>query len=74
MIRKEYESVRQMPHHGEERFPTTIASNNEDSDDYTILEIQTPDRLGLLYHILDVLTRCGLDTGLAKINTEIGAA
>ncbi len=74
VIRQEYESMRMMPHQDEERFPTTIIFNNEDSTDYTILEIQTPDRLGLLYYILQMLTECGLDIGLAKINTEKGAA
>ena len=73
-IHEEYESMRHKPHQEEERFPTTIVVNNEDSKDYTIIEIQTPDRLGLLYHVLEVLSRCGLDIGLAKINTEKGAA
>ncbi len=73
-IHQEYESMRYLPHQGDERFPTTIVFNNEDSADYTILEIQTPDRLGLLYYILQVLTECELDIELAKINTEMGAA
>jgi [protein-PII] uridylyltransferase len=74
IIQQEYESMRRMPLQGEEIFPTSIVFNNDDSKDYTILEIQTPDRLGLLYHILQVVTECGLNIGLAKINTEKGAA
>lgn len=74
VIREEYESMRHIPHQGEERFPTVVSLNNDDSAEYTILEIQTPDRLGLLHHILQTLTDCGLDIGLAKINTEKGAA
>jgi [protein-PII] uridylyltransferase len=73
-ILREYESMRTLPYQHEERFPTAITFNNEDSPDYTILEIQTPDRLGLLYHILEVLGQCGIDIYLAKINTEKGAA
>lgn len=73
-IRNEYESMRRMPHQGEERFPTSVIFNNDDSRNYSIVEIQTPDRLGLLYHILEVFTQCGLDIKLAKINTEMGAA
>ena len=73
-IQQEYESMRHIPHQGAEQFPTHVVFDNEDSEDYTILEIQTPDRLGLLHQILQVLTGCGLDIGLAKINTEKGAA
>lgn len=74
LIRKEYESMRHLPMQGDERFPTTVGFNNEDSYDHTILEIQTPDRLGLLYHILHTLTECDLNIELARINTENGAA
>ena len=74
LIHEEYSSMRRMPHQGEELFPTSIAFNNEDSDRATILEIVTPDRLGLLHHVLDVLSNCDLDIGLAKISTEKGAA
>lgn len=73
-IVKEYESMRNMPLQDAERFPTKIVFNNDDSPEYTILEIQTPDRLGLLYHVLDVLEHSGIDIYLAKINTEKGAA
>jgi [protein-PII] uridylyltransferase len=73
-IREEYESMRRIPLQDKERFPTTIIFNNDDSAEYTILEVQTPDRLGLLYHILEVLAGCGIDVCLAKINTEKGAA
>lgn len=74
LILEEYEAMRHMPHQDEECFPTTVGFNNHDSSDYSILEIQTPDRLGLLHQILKVLTECDLDIDLAKINTEKGAA
>ncbi|MDD2707752.1 MAG: [protein-PII] uridylyltransferase [Verrucomicrobiae bacterium] len=74
LIRKEYESMRRKPCQEEERFPTSIVFDNEDSAEHTILEIQTPDRLGLLYQILNVLAHCGLNISLARINTLLGAA
>jgi [protein-PII] uridylyltransferase len=74
LIQSEYESMRHIPYQQEETFPTYVTFNNEDSTDYTILEIQTPDRLGLLYQVLRVLSDCGLDISLARINTEKGAA
>ncbi|MCC7518229.1 MAG: [protein-PII] uridylyltransferase [Verrucomicrobiae bacterium] len=74
VIHEEYASMRRMPHQGEELFPTRITFDNEDSDRATILEIVTPDRLGLLYHVLDELSRANLDVGLARITTEKGAA
>ncbi len=74
LIHQEYGTMRHMPYQDEERFPTTVTFNNRDSAEYTILEIQTPDRLGLLHQILHVLAQCDLDIDLAKINTEKGAA
>lgn len=74
LIQREYESMRHVPYQQEETFPTQVTFNNEDSKDYTILEIQTPDRLGLLYQVLKILSDCELNISLARINTEKGAA
>ncbi|GIX06397.1 MAG: hypothetical protein KatS3mg115_0800 [Candidatus Poribacteria bacterium] len=48
----------------------TVRLNNEDSRDYTILDVRAPDRLGLLYTIAKTLTEEGLNISLAKISTE----
>lgn len=74
LIHEEYASMRRIPLQNEEMFPTRITFNNEDSERATILEIVTPDRLGLLYHALDALSGGDLDIGLARITTEKGAA
>jgi [protein-PII] uridylyltransferase len=57
-----------------ERMPTVIRFDNETSDYFTVLEIETEDRVGLLYTISQVFTRLDLDISIAKICTEKGAA
>ncbi len=51
-------------------FPTTIDFNNEDSKDYTIIEVKTLDRLWLLYTITSILAKEGVNIDLALISTE----
>lgn len=49
---------------------TEIQVNNEDSDQATILEIRTRDRVGLLFSITNAFYQLGLDLRLAKIFTQ----
>ncbi len=55
-------------------FPTRIAMDNKTHPTYTLLEIQAPDRLGLLYDILTCLDRENVSIALSRINTQAGAA
>lgn len=55
-------------------FPTRISMDNETHPAYTLIEIQAPDRLGLLYDILTCLDRGGVSIALSRINTQDGAA
>jgi len=57
-----------------EQLPTQIRFDNEASDTRTIIEIETEDRIGLLYAISRTLTELDLDIAGAKISTERGAA
>jgi len=57
-----------------ERIPTVIGFDNETSENSTILDIETEDRVGLLYYISRTFAELGLDISLAKILTEKGAA
>ncbi len=53
------------------RFPTTIEIDNDVSDEYTVIDIYTHDKVGLLYCITSTLTRLGLYIGISKISTKI---
>jgi [protein-PII] uridylyltransferase len=57
-----------------ERLPTAIHFDNEASDTRTLIEIETEDRLGLLFAIAQTLAELNLDISGAKILTEKGAA
>jgi [protein-PII] uridylyltransferase len=54
-----------------ESIPTRISFDN--NGDRTAIDIETEDRLGVLYTLSEVLTEVGLDISLAKIYTEKGA-
>jgi [protein-PII] uridylyltransferase len=60
--------------HEGERIPTRIHLDNESSETRTIVEIETEDRIGLLYAIAQVFAELQLDISVAKILTEKGAA
>src|SRR6266568_4020542 len=55
-------------------FPTHIAMDNKTHPMYTLIEIQAPDRLGLLYDIPASLDRESVSIALSRINTQDGAA
>lgn len=52
------------------RFESFIEIDNETSGEYTILELLSPDRLGLLYDISSQFYAYGVDIIVAVINTE----
>src|SRR5438093_1555707 len=54
--------------------PAKISLDNHLSDDYTVLEVKCPDRLGLLYLVTRTLAALGLDIATARIATEIDQA
>src|SRR5207302_2926668 len=55
-------------------FPTRIAIDNKTHPTYTLIEIQAPDRLGMLYDVLSCLDRENILIPLSRINTQAGAA
>ncbi len=56
------------------RFESFIEIDNETSEEYTILELFSPDRLGLLYDISSRFYEHNADIISAIINTEDGVA
>jgi [protein-PII] uridylyltransferase len=54
--------------------PSRVKVNNEASETCTVIEIDTPDRMGLLYDLVRGLYEHGLEVDFAKITTELGTA
>ncbi len=57
-----------------ERIGTQIRFDNDASEDRTLIEIETEDRLGLLHAISQTFAELKLDISAARIVTERGAA
>jgi len=57
-----------------ERMATQVYFDNDASDTRTLIEIETEDRLGLLYAISQAFAELRLDISGARIVTERGAA
>ncbi|MGE9268628.1 MAG: [protein-PII] uridylyltransferase, partial [Verrucomicrobiales bacterium] len=55
-------------------FPTRAWISNEEDPNYTVIELQALDRIGLLHNIFQTLNQYGLVTVHARICTEKGAA
>ncbi|MHA3774665.1 [protein-PII] uridylyltransferase [Verrucomicrobiota bacterium sgz303538] len=55
-------------------FPTRITVDNDAHPVYTLVDIVTPDRLGLLYYLLRALGGLDIQIALSRITTEKGAA
>jgi [protein-PII] uridylyltransferase len=55
-------------------FPTKLVILNQIHPNYTVIDLQTADRLGLLYDVLFHLSRAGVNIALSRVATEKGAA
>jgi [protein-PII] uridylyltransferase len=53
------------------KVPTDIQIDNHASEDFTIVEVYTQDRIGVLFTITHTLHRLGLSIHLAKISTNV---
>ena len=57
-----------------ERIPTKIEFDNRASSEFTVIDLEAEDHVGLLYVVSYTLAELGLDIRLAKIETGKGAA
>ena len=57
-----------------DRIATEIAFDNHTSERCTVIDVETEDRVGLLYTLSQTMSELGLDISIAKISTEKGAA
>ena len=55
-------------------FPTRITIENKTHPAYSLIQIQTPDRLGLLYELVSAFGEERVSIALSRISTEKGAA
>ena len=55
-------------------FPATVDVYHELSLKRTIIEVQSPDHIGLLYRLASAIFAHGFDISFARINTERGVA
>jgi [protein-PII] uridylyltransferase len=58
----------------EMEFPTKLTISNEVHPAYTVIDLQTADRMGLLYDVLRCFADIGVNIAHSRIATEKGAA
>ena len=58
----------------DEGIPTHIHFDNGASEEFTVLDVESADHVGLLYALSKTLTTLGMVIVLARINTEKGGA
>lgn len=58
----------------EAELPTKIVVDNHSHPSYTLVDIQTPDRLGLLYNLLRAFSEANVSIELSRITTEMDVA
>ncbi|MBV9658483.1 MAG: [protein-PII] uridylyltransferase [Verrucomicrobia bacterium] len=54
--------------------PTRVLTRDDPANQFTLLEVQTADRLGLLYDLLGAINRADVSVVLSRIATDKGAA
>jgi len=54
--------------------PTRIVVENHSHPIYTLIDVQSPDRMGLLYDLLRALHTAGVNIELSRITTEMDVA
>lgn len=68
---RDRKQVKALPTSPKPRKPSRIEIDNEVSKDYSVLDIYTHDKVGLLYTISKTLRDMGLYIGVSKISTKV---
>jgi [protein-PII] uridylyltransferase len=53
------------------KFASRVEIDNDVSAEYTVIDVYTHDKVGLLYQITSTLTKLGLYIGVSKISTKV---
>jgi len=53
------------------KYPSRVEVDNQVSDEYTVIDVYTHDKVGLLYQITKTLKELGLFIGVSKISTKV---
>ena len=62
------------PPEWQREFPAYVSVSNKSHPEFTVIEFQAVDRIGLLYDVFMAIGNLGLEITNARINTEKGAA
>jgi [protein-PII] uridylyltransferase len=73
LIERARKRIRRVPDR-EIEFPTRITIDNKAHRSYTLVQIQTTDRVGLLHDLLTAFAAESIAIALSRISTESGAA
>ena len=68
---RDRQQVKALPTPPKPRMPSRIEIDNEVSRDYSVIDIYTHDKVGLLYTISKTLRDMGLYIGVSKISTKV---
>jgi [protein-PII] uridylyltransferase len=73
LLERAHRQIARHSRHGLD-FPTSVTIENKTHPAYSLVQIQTPDRLGLLYELLSAFGQENVSIALSRISTEKGAA
>jgi [protein-PII] uridylyltransferase len=73
-IRTKIKKLSSAPPEMSDAFPARVHLRNDLHRDYTVVDLQTIDRIGLLYDVFHTIGTLGLEITHARISTESGAA
>lgn len=71
LVQRQMQQANLLGQGGKPRFLTRVDIDNGISEEYTVIDIYTHDKVGLLYRIASALTELGLYIDVSKISTKV---